>query len=380
MASNEPDSTNWLTIAGQAAQVQRVPSTLPWPTSANKLFTSLNETHQLVPINSLALAMGSTMDTMDDYEDDGLVENGQIIVISPEINPLLVIFFYSIIVCVSLIGNSVVCKIAFSECFRSKGPGGAGVLGGPTGHNHSTHTSRRRKAPKTTTDRLIGSLALSDLIMTIFNIPFNIARILLPHWPFGSFLCYGVPFIQTACVYVSTFTMTAIALHRWRTVSATRANQSMYSTRALISIVWLLALLLALPTVAFNTLKRANVNGDIVIRCRVTYPELGINMSLFLTVEIFFTQYLIPLFITGALYIRIARVVSRQGRLISTVNDVNERKRRRALDAKRRRILMLALVVIVFAICWLPLNLYHLTTDLGLSSHRLSVFLIVSRL
>lgn len=183
-----------------------------------------------------------------------------------------------------------------------------------------------------------------------------------------------VPFIQTLCVYVSTFTMTAIALHRCRTISNKSAN-SCYSPKVLIVGVWLLSSLLAGPTVMFNTLKLANVDGERVIRCRVNYPTNNINWALGITVAVFLTQYLVPLLITGWLYLKIARIVSRQGRL---TGDGDDRKKKRSLEAKRRRIFMLALVVIVFAICWLPLNLYHLIIDSGLMKHSLSTFLVVS--
>ncbi|KAJ6223948.1 hypothetical protein RDWZM_002493, partial [Blomia tropicalis] len=296
-----------------------------------------------------ASSLDSSEDNITINEYDALLMEDNTIYI--DLNAHLVILAYGLIMVVSLIGNLLVCKVAFSDrrC----------------GHHHRT---------RTTTDLLIGSLAVSDLIMTIFNIPFNIARILLPHWPFGRFLCYGVPFVQTACVYVSTFTMTAIALHRWRTVSPNSYGNRLihYSNRMLICIVWVFACVLAIPTVAFNTLKEANVNGERVIRCRVHYPVLQISMPLFLTIEIFLTQYVIPLLVTCALYTKIAQVVTKQGRLMtmqqsSSSNNhgqssslasipisADEKRRRRHMEAKRRRIIMLALVVAVFAICWLP--------------------------
>lgn len=270
-----------------------------------------------------------------------------------EVNAHLVIITYAIILVVSLVGNSLVCKISFS---------GRGCSG-------------KSQRSRTTTDLLIGSLACSDLLITIFNIPINIARLLLPHWPFGRFLCYGFPFVQTACVYVSTFTMTAIAWHRWQTV--TLRNQTFaYSKRRLILTIWIVSGVLALPVVAFNTLKKENVDGKPVIRCRVNYPiTQGFNISLFLTVEIFITQYLAPLLVACVLYLRIARVVSQQGKMTAVIN--NHKKRRRQQEAKRR-IIMLALVVAVFALCWLPLNLYYLTIDLGLGRNNMAVFMVVS--
>ena len=47
---------------------------------------------------------------------------------------------------------------------------------------------------------------------------------------------------------------------------------------------------------------------------------------------------------------------------------------------KRRRILMLILVVATFAICWLPIHLFHLATDAGLLAYNYQLFMLVSEL
>lgn len=38
--------------------------------------------------------------------------------------------------------------------------------------------------------------------------------------------------------------------------------------------------------------------------------------------------------------------------------------------------MQLALVVVVFALCWCPLNLYHLLVDFGLAKANFNVFLV----
>ena len=280
-----------------------------------------------------------------------------------EIPARIVILAYGLIVMISLIGNLLVCKIAF------------------TGRSSAGRNNRLR----TTTDLLIGSLAVSDLIMTCINIPVNIVRLILLHWPFGSMLCVGFPLIQTCCVYVSTFTMAAIAMHRWRTVSAHHSRSghlpAPYSNRTIIGSVWLLATLLSTPTVAFNTIKLMKVNEQNVSRCRVQFPYPAISLTI--TVFVFVTQYLLPLIWTAALYIKIAKVVSRQGRMTAvgstgmSISGEDEKRRKRHLETKRRRIVMLSAVVAVFAICWLPIHLYHLSVDSGLFEHRTTVFLMV---
>ena len=239
---------------------------------------------------------------------------------------VIIISSYSLIILISLLGNLLVVKIAF------------------------TNSKKRRN----TTNLLIASLACSDIVMTSFNIPFNVARLLLLDWPFGQFLCFFVPFIQTSCVYVSTFTMTLIAIHRlWcltkKTTSNLNCNHSSYRILSAILVIWILAMILSLPHSIYNEIKQVAYNGMVLSRCRVTYPKLNINFRLLLTIEVFLTQYLLPLMITTLIYVKIGGIVSRQGKVaISTDND----RRRAQAEAKRRRIIMLALVVIVFAACW----------------------------
>lgn len=109
----------------------------------------------------------------------------------PNIGPreYFIIACYGVIVLVSIFGNLLVCNIL-------------------------ARSSRMRSS----TYIFIANLALSDFIMTVLNIPFNLARILLNDWPFGSFMCSFVPLVQVTSVYVSTFTMTCIAGDRYRIV------------------------------------------------------------------------------------------------------------------------------------------------------------------
>ena len=51
--------------------------------------------------------------------------------------------------------------------------------------------------------------------MMIF-IPNDKVRLMLDDWPFGGFMCSFVPFTQSVSVFVSSFTMTAIAVDRYQ--------------------------------------------------------------------------------------------------------------------------------------------------------------------
>ena len=47
-------------------------------------------------------------------------------------------------------------------------------------------------------------------------------RLMLDDWPFGGLMCSLVPFTQSVSVFVSSYTMTAIAVDRYMTSACSR--------------------------------------------------------------------------------------------------------------------------------------------------------------
>ena len=86
---------------------------------------------------------------------------------------LIIIISYLLIVIVSLFGNLLVCYAIFS----------------------------RKQITFIKTNVFIINLTLSNLMMTIFNIPLSVARLVLDNWPFGSFMCKLIPFVQVFYSY-----------------------------------------------------------------------------------------------------------------------------------------------------------------------------------
>ena len=183
---------------------------------------------------------------------------------SAVVGNVMTVSAYSLIVFVSLVGNILVCKVCLEN--------------------------------PTTTNSLIASLAISDLLVTVFNIPLNVARLLLEEWPFGQFLCFFVPFVQVMAVYVSSFTMAVIAIHRWRSVSSRVTITSCSKRQLWITILstWFLSAIMAIPLSMYNQTQEV-FTYRFITRCRVVYPESEYDIPLLLTIECFLTQYLIPL-------------------------------------------------------------------------------------
>ncbi len=239
----------------------------------------MNQTNDFDLGSSLAnLTYKDLMDLMD-FIDEELMRSQNMI------RNIVVISAYALIAIISFIGNVLVCGVCLQNL--------------------------------TKTNSLILSLSSSDLLMTIFNIPFNVVRILSTEWPFGQLLCFLVPFVQVMVVYVSSFTMAVIALHRWKCVSSLNTTSTSIRTIVMtIIITWCLSALMAFPTAILNKVDTIDPYKP-VIRCRVNYPKSKLDIRLIITLEVFLTQYLIPLSFSIYVYLKMGKVISRQGKIIN---------------------------------------------------------------
>jgi leucokinin receptor len=66
------------------------------------------------------------------------------------------------------------------------------------------------------TNFFIANLAVSDVIIAIFCIPFQFYAALLQRWDLPEFMCKFCPFAQILSVNVSIFTLVAISLDRYK--------------------------------------------------------------------------------------------------------------------------------------------------------------------
>ncbi|XP_038046706.1 prokineticin receptor 2-like [Patiria miniata] len=72
----------------------------------------------------------------------------------------------------------------------------------------------RFRRMRTTTNLLIGNLALSDFLVAVICAPFNFYFYLFQNWPFGSAMCLAVGYLKITSLYVSTNSLLAIAIDR----------------------------------------------------------------------------------------------------------------------------------------------------------------------
>ncbi len=129
---------------------------------------------------------------------------------------------------------------------------------------------------------------------------------MLDNWSFGTILCKLCPFIQAISVYVSTFSMTIIAIDRYQVLVGLFGKRltTSYPTGLILLSIWLFAGLLSIPHGFFNKV----VERTTIIRCMVDYPDPKYKYRQWITIITFTTQYLVPLLITSNILLFIIQI------------------------------------------------------------------------
>uniref|UniRef100_A0A182INH5 G-protein coupled receptors family 1 profile domain-containing protein n=1 Tax=Anopheles atroparvus TaxID=41427 RepID=A0A182INH5_ANOAO len=221
------------------------------------------------------------------------------------------------------------------------------------------------KQMQTITNMFIANLALADVTIGVFAIPFQFQAALLQRWNLPEFMCPFCPFVQLISVNVSVFTLTAIAVDRHRAIiNPLRARTSKNISKFVISSIWILSFALAAPilftlrvrpnyVIVMTGLNDTYTNATVPF-CKIVNFELAeILLYRYLLVLV---QYFIPLFVISFVYIQMAF------RLWGSKTPGNAQDSRdiTMLKNKKKVIKMLIIVVALFGVCWFPLQLYNI--------------------
>lgn len=102
---------------------------------------------------------------------------------------------------------------------------------------------------QTVTNFFIANLAVGDLLMAVFGVPFTfIPLFILHYWPFGAAICPVVNYTQAVSVFVSAYTLVAISIDRYVAIMwPLKPRLTKRYATVTIGIVWLFAIVTALP-------------------------------------------------------------------------------------------------------------------------------------
>ncbi|KAK1154244.1 pyroglutamylated RF-amide peptide receptor [Acipenser oxyrinchus oxyrinchus] len=227
----------------------------------------------------------------------------------------------------------------------------------------------REKALKSNSAFFVCSLALSDLLISLFCIPATLLQHFSTNWLAGQFLCKLVPFAQVTAVSTSIFTMLCIAGERFQGILYPLQLRSGYSPSRdakILAVVWLAALAIAFPMWYAH---KVEVKYDFLFDvhytcCQEVWPRPQQRQAY--TTALLVLVFLVPMATMGVLYGKIiselwgkhrVRDVMFQTLPCSEIHKITRKK--------RRAVKMMVVVVLLFAFCWTPFHLVSILTDYG---------------
>ncbi|XP_062391052.1 5-hydroxytryptamine receptor 1F [Sardina pilchardus] len=151
---------------------------------------------------------------------------------------------------------------------------------------------------------LIGSLAVTDLLVAILVMPFSIAYIVTEHWVMGQVVCDIWLAVDITCCTCSILHLAAIAADRyWAITDAVAYSLKRTPARAavMIVLVWVLAVLISLPPVILRQRENSNMTSGI----NESHEHCLIKHSIGFAIYSTFGAFYIPLLLIIILYYKI---------------------------------------------------------------------------
>ncbi|GCC18072.1 prolactin-releasing peptide receptor [Chiloscyllium punctatum] len=212
----------------------------------------------------------------------------------------------------------------------------------------------------TVTNFFIGNLASADLLMCLACVPPTLSYAFEPRgWLFGRFLCHLVSLLQSALVYVSVLSLTAIAVDRYVVVAhPVRQRAGRGRCGLVVASIWALALALASPASARVAYVELEAAGHDVNVCEEFWRGRETERAAYSCV-VMLASYMVPLTAVSVSYCAISAHLRRRH-----LPGVVEQNRLRWNEKKRKTFSLLVVSVVTFAMCWMPLQILNLLQDL----------------
>ncbi|KAM9330473.1 pyroglutamylated RF-amide peptide receptor [Gastrophryne carolinensis] len=226
----------------------------------------------------------------------------------------------------------------------------------------------RSKAMRTVTNIFICSLALSDLLIAFFCIPFTMLQNISSNWLGGEFACKMVPFVQSTAIVTEILTMTCIAVERHQGIIHPLKMKWQYTNKrafTMLGIVWLIAALVGVPLWKVQHLE---MKYDFLYEkqyvCCLEKWNHHVHQKIY-TTFILVILFLLPLTLMLLLYSKIGYELWIKKRVgdASVLQAIHGNEMSKIARKKKRAIIMMITVVVLFALCWAPFHIVHMMIE-----------------
>lgn len=215
----------------------------------------------------------------------------------------------------------------------------------------------RTKKRKSVNEILIFNLSMSDLTLMLLSLPVN--AFLLGGVDFPMVFCKFICPLMTATFNVSIFTLTFMAVYRCRVIiNSLKPEMRHRNVNLWIIVIWIVGFLLLLPLIIVAETEDGG--------CIESWEP---DQSRVYTAVLFTLQYVLPLTTIAGAYIMIGIELRK-----AKERHYSDAQNRFALEVRRKEdlqiIKMMGLIVILFALCMLPIQIAWLIADFGAEGHK----------
>nr|UPH84402.1 tachykinin receptor long subtype [Haliotis discus hannai] len=237
------------------------------------------------------------------------------------------------------------------------------------------------KRMRTVTNYFLVNLAVADVLISLLNTPFNFVYNMYQDWWFGAHYCRFSMFISPCAISVSVLTFTAIAIDRYMAIiHPLRPRLTGRIVLTIIVAIWKASFLLSLPNLLYSSIYlQPFKDGSSRSICFLQWPDgsntqsksdMGYNILLMIL------NYFLPMVTLAGTYARIGWELWGSKAIGETIPMQAER-----IKSKRKVVKMMMVVVVIFAVCWLPTHLYfiigNIRTDVAYFSYIQQIYLLI---
>ncbi|XP_062859564.1 pyroglutamylated RF-amide peptide receptor isoform X4 [Trichomycterus rosablanca] len=219
------------------------------------------------------------------------------------------------------------------------------------------------------TSIFICSLAISDLLITFFCIPFTLLQNISAQWFGGVLVCKTVPFVQTTAIVTGILTMTCIAVERYQGIVHPLKMKRQYTPKrayrmlvCVSGLVWLVSVMVGSPMLFVQQLE---VKYDFLyenhhVCCQESWSSV-LQRRIY-TTFIMVALFVLPLAAMLFLYTRISIELWIRKRVgdTSVLDTINHTEVNKICRKKKRAVKMMITIVLLFTICWAPFHTIHM--------------------
>ncbi|ROT80482.1 putative class A rhodopsin-like G-protein coupled receptor GPRgrp [Penaeus vannamei] len=134
----------------------------------------------------------------------------------------------------------------------------------------------KNKTLRNVPNTYIISLALGDLLVLFFSVPFVSTIYTIESWPYGTFECKFSELVRDVSVGVTVFTLTALSADRYLAIVSTVRRAAGGAGRRTVRFavaIWFLAVVLATPAGVFSHVQVFQVSEGKTISVCYPFPD-----------------------------------------------------------------------------------------------------------